>query len=252
MATAEADSPNRVHYGCLIPPSVDYFTQLILFPGSNAHKPWGLRGRFSLGGSVFVKGNEAAVIAPQACDERGHLELDFEAPLRAAGQNVEGIGVLALESAGGIPVEIYLSHIHRKTGVYFAYPALMFMGDTLYPYFHVSQLENSMFWPGFPSGPDTEFRLMVLNPYKVPMSAEITLWHNRKGRHSVGVRRISPHDRLCLSMDDAMPAGWRADGDSAVSLGVTTQFKIMAYMVTVNRRTGIITSADHLHPYQVL
>ncbi|OAI57036.1 hypothetical protein AYO49_03005 [Verrucomicrobiaceae bacterium SCGC AG-212-N21] len=252
IATTEAEPSNRVHYGCLVPSSADYFTQLVLFPGNNAHKPWGENGNFTLQGHIYVRGKEIAAVAPQSCSEQGHLKLDFETPLKAAGKDVEGLCLLSLDSVGGIPVEIYLSHIHRKTGVYFAYPALMYMGDTLYPRFHVAQLENSMFWPGFPSQEDTEFRLAVLNPYKVPMSVDISLWHNAEGRHSVGIKRISPHDHLFLSLDEIMPESWRQDGDGAASLGVTAQFKLLAYMMTVNRRTGIISSADHLHPYQVL
>lgn len=251
MATADAAPSARLHYGCLIPSFEDYFTQLMIFPGSNAHEPWGLHGTFKLGGSVYSKGNPPAVIPPQSCTERDHLKLDFETPLKAVGRNVDGFGVLSMEATGGIPVEIYLSHIHRKTGVYFAYPALMFMGDLLYPHAHIEMLENSMFWPGFPSLEDTEFRLVALNPFDVPMAVEVTLWHNQNGRHDAGVRRISAHECLWISVDELLPAGWRTGGDGAASLGVTAQFKLLAYMVAVNRRTGIITSADHLHPYQL-
>ena len=250
MATAEA-APNRIHYGCLIPSFQDYFTQLMIFPGSNAHDPWGTHGTFRLGGHVFSKGNPATEIPPRSCTERDHLQLDFEAPLKAVGKNVDGFGVLVMEATGGIPVEIYLSHIHRKSGVYFAYPALMFMGDVLYPHAHIEQMENSMFWPGFPSSDSTEFRLVLLNPFDVPMSAEITVWHNQHGRHTAGVRRVSPHDCLWTSVDEIMPPGWQSGGDGAASLGVTAQFKLLAYMVSVSRRTGIITSIDHLHPYQL-
>lgn len=249
--TDETASSARIHYGCLIPSVADYFTQLMIFPGSNARKPWGLHGAFTLGGTVFTKGNPETVIATRSCTEEEHLKLDFETPLKALGKDASGFGVLALDSAGGIPVEIYLSHIHRKTGVYFAYPALMFMGDLLYPHAHIERLENSMFWPGFPAWEDTEFKLVMMNPFDLPMAAEITLWNNREGKHHVGVRRVSPRECLWVSMDEIMPAAWQVQNDPACSLGVTAQFKLLAYMVMINRRTGIITSADHLHPYQL-
>lgn len=251
MTVSDATSSATIHYGCLIPSSKEYFTQLMIFPGSNARKPWGSHGVFTLSGNVYSKDQSPTPIAAQSCTEEGHLKLDFESPLKATGRDVNGFGVLALESKGGIPVEIYLSHIHRKTGVYFAYPALMFMGDLLYPHAHVERLENSMFWPGFTSWQDTEFRLVLLNPFGLPMAVEINLWHNKHGRHAVGVRRVSAHDCLWISLDDVMPASWPEDGDGAVSLGATAQFKLLAYMVMVNRKTGIISSVDHLHPYQL-
>lgn len=251
MIAPDIEVAARLHYGCLVPASEDYFTQLMIFPGSNAHEPWSTTGSFTLSAKVFSKPGNAFDVPAQSCTERGHLKLDFETALKAQNRNVDGFGVLVMEFTGGIPVEIYLSHIHRKTGVYFAYPALAFMGDLLYPHAHVEQMENSMFWPGFPSWNSNEFRLVLLNPYDVPMSAEVTLWHNAKGRHTVGVRRVSATDCLWMSLDELMPKDWQGDASGAASLGVTAQFKLLAYMVTINRRTGIITSADHLHPYQL-
>src|SRR4051812_2365725 len=121
MTSEDSALPSRIHCGCLFPSSTDYFTQLLLYPGGNAREPWGLHGTFTLGGVIYSEGREAAVIAPQTCDERGHLQLDFESPVKAAGGEVKGFGVLVFDIVGGIPAEIYLSHIHRKSGVYFAY-----------------------------------------------------------------------------------------------------------------------------------
>lgn len=240
-----------MHYGFLVPPSEDYVTQLISFPGTNAHEPWGLHGSFRLGARLYSKGAEVAVVDALTCDERGSLRLDFETPLKAMHRGFSGFGILLLESDGSIPVEIYLSHIHRKTGVYFAYPALMFMGDLLYPHAHIEQMENSMFWPGFPMSRQMEFRLVVLNPNSVPMSFEITLWHNQGGRHLDEVRRVGPYDSAWFSLDELAPAAWSSLPEAGCSLCVTAQYKLLAYMVLVNRRTGILSSADHLHPYQL-
>ena len=158
--------------------------------------------------------------------------------------------LVQLESTANIPVAFYFAHIHRGTGLYYPAPAIMFMGDMIYPHIHGGQLENTLFWPGVHYGSNTEFRLAMVNPYEVPMSVEVTGWHNTRGSCGSGVIRVSPHHCKWLALDDWLPAEWREDGEP-ISISVAAQFKLVAKMFMINRANGIITSADHLHTYQL-
>lgn len=252
MGTETDREIQKLWYAGLFPGSADYFTQLIIFPGSNAHVPWAEEGTFTLSGRIHCGAKQQIEVAAKQCTAEGHLSLDFESPVKSSGvKDARGIVVLELERTTNVPVEIYLSHIHRKTGVYFAYPALAFMGDVLYPGNHVDRMENAMFWPGFSSWKDVGYYLVVVNPYRTQMSVEIVLWSNDHGRHLAPVCKIPGGDAKWLPLEELMPEGWREGAPEAASLCVTGQFKLVAYMVMYHRRTGVISSADHLHPYHL-
>ncbi len=241
---------NNVLYAGLLPPNEAYVTESLIFPGMNARDPFDLKGSFNFVCKVMSAGRELIRTESFSCDEKGHVVINLDACLKKADAAAASFSIVEVESSSNIPVSFYFAHIHRATGLYCASPAMAFMGDLIYPQFHTNLLENTLFWPGLPSGSDTEFRLAVANPYDIPMSFEVTVWHNIHGQCGGGVRKVSPGDCAWISVDDLTPDSWR-DEEGPASLCVSAQFKLVAWMAMVSRSTGIITSADHLHAYRL-
>ncbi|MDB6137757.1 MAG: hypothetical protein JWO94_829 [Verrucomicrobiaceae bacterium] len=237
-------------YAGMIPPLADYVTEALIFPGINARDPWPTKGSFRFVCRVMSGGKEIARSEPQSCDQKGHVTINLDKVMKGVTEPGPSFTIVEMERSEDIPVSFYFAHIHRKTGIYYPSPALGVMGDTIYQEAHATQLENTLFWPGIPNTSNTEFRLAVINPYEAPMSIEATGWHNTLGRCTSGVRRVSPGQCVWLPLADWMPASWLEAGESA-SICVAAQFKLVAFMAMVNRTTGIITSADHLHAYHL-
>lgn len=250
MSPVSSTAFQRTLYAGVLPPHRDYITEAFVFPGANARDPWEMEGNFRFKCRVISAGKELAQTASQSCDERGFVLVKLEDCMKGLTEPGDSYAVMEIECDANIPIGFYFAHIHRKTGIYYPAPALQFMGDLIYPHAHTEQLENSLFWPGLPQTSNTEFRLAIINPYDVPMSVEATAWHNIAGHATSGVRRVSAHECLWLSLDEWIPASWRAD-DTPVSICISAQFKLVAWMVMVNRSSGIITSTDHLHAYQL-
>lgn len=250
MSTGSVPSSNKVRYASVLPPHREYVSEAIIFPGTNAREPWRTEGTFRFVCRVMSAGREIAHTEPQTCDEKGHVIVNLDACMKSVNEPGPSFAIMEVDSSSEIPVAFYFAHIHRKTGLYYPSPALMFMGDVIYPQLHTDQLENTLFWPGLPQTSNTEFRLAIINPYEVPMSVEATAWHNVHGHCTSGVRRISARECLQLSLDEWTPGSWREDGGPA-SVCVAAQFKLVACMVMVNRTSGIVTSTDHLHTYQL-
>lgn len=250
MTATDLITSNKGFYAGVLPPHRDYVTEALIFPGTNAREPWKKSGTFRFVCRIMSQGGEIARTEPRTCTEQGHVIMNLDSCMTAVTEPGPSFLIMEVESSSDIPVSFYFAHIHRKTGLYYPAPALMFMGDKIYTRIHSQQLENTLFWPGLPDTSNTEFRLVIINPYDVPMSIEVTAWHNTWGHCSSGVLRVSPSDCLWLPLDEWIPSDWRgAGGPSSVS--VAAQFKLVAFMIMVNRTSGVITSADHLHTYQL-
>jgi len=241
---------NKVFYTGVLPPIKDYITEALIFPGTNAREPYEKQARFSFVFRVISGGREIARTAPQSCDEKGHVRINIDACMKGKSETAPSFALVEVESSADIPVSFYFAHIHRNTGIYYPAPAMMFMGDVIYPHIHAQQLENALFWPGVYYTSNTEFQLAVINPYEVPMSIEASGWHNTKGTCSSGMIRISPQECKWLPLDIWVPKSWRDDGQP-ISVSVAAQFKLVAEMVLINRSNGVITSTDHLHTYHL-
>lgn len=237
-------------YAGIVPPHRDYATEALIFPGTNAREPWAKAADFRFTCRIMSAGREVARTDTVTCDEKGHVMVSLENCMKSLEEDALRFSIMEVESSDDVPLGYYYAHIHRKTGLYFPSPALMFMGDVIYPDAHTEQLENTLFWPGLPSASNTEFRLLLINPYEIPMSIEATAWHSSHGHCSSGVKRVSASSCLSVSLDDWIPPSWRKD-DGPSSVCVTAQFKLVAMMLMVNRSSGIFTSADHLHAYQL-
>lgn len=241
---------NKVLYTGALPPIKDYITEALIFPGTNARAPYEQHSEFRFVFRVMSAGQEIARTQPQTCDEKGYVRINIDECMKGKEEPASSFALVEVESSAQIPVSFYFAHIHRKTGIYYPAPAMMFMGDVIYPHIHADQLENALFWPGVYYSSNTEFKLAIINPYEVPMSIEASGWHNTKGACSSGLHRISPHECRWLSLDSWVPEEWKDDGQP-ISVSVAAQFKLVAEMILINRSNGIITSTDHLHTYHL-
>lgn len=250
MSAPASSSPSKIFYACSLPPHSDYFTEALIFPGLNAREPYQMHGQFAFSCTVFSDGDVIGTTEPVSCDETGHVRFDLDGCLKGVAEPGHSFVQVTLDSTAAIPVAFYFAHIHRKTGLYYPSPAIMFMGDMIYQHIHSGQLENTLFWPGVHGGSNMKFLLTLVNPYEVPMSVEATAWHSSLGSHGLGLIRVSPKCCKWLDLDECIPQEWR-DHPEPFSVGVAAQFKLVAGMVMMNRGTGIFSSADHLHTYQL-
>ena len=241
---------NNVFFAGFLPPHADYVTEAFIFPGTNAREPYDLKGAFNFVCKVMSGGREIARTETFTCDEKGFVHLNLERCLKGIEEPSRSFMVVEVQSFSDIPVAFYFAHIHKASGLYCASPALAFMGDLIYPQVHAQSLENTLIWPGLPARSGTEFRLAVANPYDMPMSFEASAWHNKHGKCGSGVRKVSSGECLWMSLDEWTPQAWR-DEEGPASLCVSAQFKLVAWMLMVSRQTGVVTSADHLHPYRL-
>jgi hypothetical protein len=155
--------------------------------------------------------------------------------------------VVDFHHAKEIPVELYLSHIHRKTGAYIAYPGIGFLGDQLYPEVHAQQLENTLFWPAISEDVVSQTSLALLNPYKVSFAYQVSLFEQGLLIAQTDTMRLPPLRVVRHFTADLFPEIVLTNRQ--ISLCVAAQYKLVAYVIISNRDSGIISTIDHLHAY---
>jgi hypothetical protein len=242
---------SRLQFASLIPKIDDYVTLLNLFPGNNAHAPWGTTGWFFLEVTVYVDSKPVGKIRSKCINEKGNIRLNFDEMVHSLPPKSQGICVIDLHHAKEIPVEVYLSHVHRESEVYVAYPALSFAGDQIYPKSHTQQLENTLFWPGITASKYVQPCISVINPYSVGMNFQIHLLGGNGSKEQTKVLHLKPYSTKTYSLEMLFPHQKTNlfDADLKTSLCVAAQYKVIAYMVLRDRDTGIISTIDHLHVY---
>lgn len=234
----------------LLPATDEYSTLINLFPGINAHPPWGTHGVFFLSITLFSHGNEVGKIHSGLVSEGGNIRVDFDDLTHLFGSPEYGLCIMDLHRASDIPVDLYLAHVHRRTGVYVAYPALAYVGSQLYPTVHTDQLENTLFWPGLLVAPNMQACVAVMNPYSVPMGFQIHLYLPDGRREQTELMRLRPYSAGVFPLEELFFGLSRLIGsEGRSSVCVSAQYKVIAYIMMREAGTGIITMLDHLHNY---
>ena len=235
-------------------PFKEYQTKLLNFPITNCHEPYGLEGDFFLTFSFYRKGEKFARLDLPVCKQNEFHEFNFDEILSVSESEDPVIMIAHYSHEKAVPVELYLSNIHRKTGTYLAYPTISFMGDVLYPSFHDTQLENTLFWPGLPPSEKIDAQLVVVNPYKLTMEYQISLYLHDRRRAQSEVLAVGAYSASVHSISELFPDEYReclVHGGSA-SVCISAKYKVVAIMTLKNRESGIITAVDHLHTYQLV
>lgn len=234
-----------------LPPTDQYATFIHLFPGNNAHAPWGTRGRFRFEATIFVEGKEVGKVRSPVCDESGNIRVELNAAAESGGGPVKGMFLVEYHHAKEIPVEVYAFHIHKATGTYVSCNITPFIGDKLFPEVHSSQMENSVFWPGIVADEDNEPMAVVVNPYDVSMGFQIHLVAPSGPAARTGTLRLkgktSEEFPLCRLFEDFERDIRRRNGE--YSFCVSSQYKLIAYFMLRNRTHKVIAMMDHLHNF---
>jgi hypothetical protein len=239
---------------CLLP-SREYKTQLLNFPITNCHEPYGTTGDFFLSCTVYRGGKRFARVDLPAVRQDGFIEFDFDHIFAFGDVGNDAILIAQYSHDKSIPVELYMSNVHRATGAYLAYPALAFMGDVLYPTVHDTQLENTLFWPGLPSTPEIDAQLIVVNPYKMRMEYQLSLFLPSQRRVQSEIIAIDGYHSKTHSIAEVFSSDYReaiAQGAGQASVCISAQYKVVAMMTMKNVNLGVISSVDHLHTYQLV
>jgi hypothetical protein len=128
------------------------------------------------------------------------------------------------------------------------------MGDVLYPDFHATQLENTLFWPGLPTNDQTEAEMIVVNPYKLKLEYQLSVFLNDQRRAQSGIFSVDAYSArthtLSQVFHEEYPALMAAGGEASVCIGA--QYKVVAFMSMRQRGSNVITTMDHLHTYQLV
>jgi hypothetical protein len=244
-------SMSVLNSAALLPSTAEYSTVLNLFPGNNAHAPWGTEGSFFVSITIYNDGKKIAKIHSPQCTEKGNIRLDFDELAGMLPCPTKGMMTIEYHHAKDIPVELYTTHIHRETGAYFATNAIAYMGDQLYPTVHTTQLENTLFWPGLVCNEETETQILVINPYKLTFGFQIHLFLGDGSREQSEVLRLQPFSSETYAVEDLFKGSISRlrEFTGRNSICVASQYKQISYVMFNDRKTGIITTVDHLHNY---
>ena len=242
---------NTVLLAGFLPSTRDYATMIRVYPGNNAHAPWGSHGHFNFGIKIYENGLLVASAQSPTCDEKGFLYMDIGEVAEQCGRPVKGMFVVEFHHAKEIPVELYAFHIHKPTGTYVACKVSPFIGDILYPTVHSDQLENTIFWPGLVAGTDNEAHIVVVNPFDVSMGFQVHLIGEG------GVRERTKMQHLKPKFGEEYPlAGFFPDLEDVIrltngrlSLCISAQYKIVAYVMFKSRVSQVMSMMDHLHTF---
>jgi hypothetical protein len=240
-----------LNFAGMILASDEYSTAAINFPGSNCNWFWGTKGDFFITFNLYQDGVRVGSVSSQHINEKGYIELDFDTFARIRGKTYEGMFIANFWHSKEIPAELYLSHFHRASGSYMAYPAIAFTGDQLYPDVHATQLENTLFWPGIAENEHTETSIAIVNPYKVPFSYQAAVYTESGERIQTPIQKVRPFQFKFHKIQDLFADRYDEirGHEGQVSLCVSAQYKVVTYVVIRNRQSGVITAIDHLHTY---
>ena len=248
-------SISPLNFGSILLPSDQYISVMTNFPQGNCNKSWGEKADFFISCSVFQKGKKLGCLHGKYCNQDGgYTTFNFDDLLRFYDHSVSGLIYTQFYHTSTVPVEIYFSHIHKKTGQYIAYPGLAFMGDEIYLDTHTTQLENTLFWPGVVATEENEISLIVLNPYKLSYSYQISLYHPDGKREQTQVFRVKPLDTQTHTIKECFPESFQAiiKNNIGYSLCIAAQYKVVAYVAIKDLHSDCYTTIDHLHSYTMV
>ncbi len=235
----------------MLPPTDEYDTVIRHYPGINAHPPWGTAGKFWFAVRIYENGALVAEGRTEACDEKGCLQLDVGKLAEGRGRPVSGMFIVEYHHAKDIPVELYAFHIHKATGCYTGCNVTPFIGDKLYPQTHSDQMENTLFWPGLATATDSEPGIAVVNPYDERMGFQVHLIRKGGPAARTGMLHLQPKRAREFRVAGLFPGLGEAmeEAGGRISLCISSQYKLVAYVTFRNRDSGILSMMDHLHTF---
>lgn len=234
-----------------LPSTEEYSTVIRHYPGNNAHPPWGTAGRFRFGITIFENGEPVSSGATAECDEKGFLYMDVGEVAERCGHAVKGMFIVEYHHAKDIPVELYAFHIHKPSGTYVACNISAFIGDRLYPSSHSDQMENTLFWPGMVADTDNEPYVVVVNPYDARMGFQVHLIGAKGSRTSTGMLHLKPKlagEYRVAELFEGVEEEIRGS-NGRLSICVSSQYKLVAYVMFKTRVSQVMSMMDHLHTF---
>ncbi|MEY4667327.1 MAG: hypothetical protein RL518_26 [Pseudomonadota bacterium] len=229
----------------------EYTTVITNFPGTNCTGPYGATGTFYLDVSIYHQGKKVWECGTAHTDQDGVLHISFDDFIPRAEREIDGILIAEFAHSRSVPVELYITHAHRVSGAYVAYPAAMFLGDEIYSTVHTSEMENALFWPGLRPDERCQHAINVLNPFKVPYQYQLSLFVGDRIVARSEPRKIKPfhyrNDVIEEVFSEHMEEVRAHAGRAAIC--VSGQFKVLANMVIQHVASGVVTTIDHLHRY---
>ncbi len=249
--TVTEEGMSVIMQAAFLPSTDQYSTVIRHFPGNNAHAPWGLHGSFFFEVKIFENGKLVGTGRSAVCDETGSLEMNVGEVAERCGHAVKGMFVVEYHHAKDIPIELYVFYIHKSSGTYLACNAGMFAGDMLYPRVHTEQMENTLFWPGMLTNTENEMRLLIINPYHVKMGFQIHVFGKGEvldrskmihlmPKHAQDFPVFNPYNNSEHDITDV---------SEDISFCVSSQYKLVAYVMFKSRKSQIMTMLDHMHNF---
>lgn len=253
-ATPVSYNPERTNIfkmGLYLPPYRECRTRVATFPSQNAYDFWGERGSFFTSSEVFVDGKSIAKIHTECVNEEGYVLVDLEEVSSLIDDDKPGMVIVEMNHDKKIPMETYATYQHRGTGSITSFPVAMFIGDIIYVEAHAEQLENTMFWPGIISDDQSESCIVVLNPFKVNYNYQLSLYTPDGIRHQSEVLRLKRNQFAIHNIEDIFPSQVKGMGAASqkFTFCVSAQYKVVSYFGIRDRKNGIFTTLDHLHPF---
>jgi hypothetical protein len=242
---------NETLFTCgIVLPSDEYKTTFSNFPGSNCTPSRKLHGSFYSTLSYYSNGKKYGEISVRKCNENGFLEAECDDLADIIGQKLDGILVMETRHPTNVPLDMYMFHTHRKTGIYVSYPIATFMGNRIGQTGHLQQMENTLFWPGLISNKHSESCVTVMNPYSVNMSYQFSIYLQSGERIQSGVFKTKSLSYSTYHMDEVFPVIKELPlQDGKISLCISGQYKLVCYFMIRNRITGTYSTIDHFHTY---
>jgi hypothetical protein len=250
----DAESLAVLDFAAFLLPRRDYSTIMTVFPGALALDNWSHHGDFFISFDVYGEGKKLGQIHTKHCDENGYLQIDFQELTRLYDPNLTGLLIGHYHHHQRVPIEMYFSHIHLKSGTYLAYPASVFIGNKLFAHVYAEQLDNTLFWPGVSVHENFETGIMIANPFQVPLSFQMSLFVSGSERLQSKIFKVRPYRFETYLLEDVFPGSSEIIKQNQGKCGicVAAQYKVVAYVVIRHRESGAYTTMDHLHTYGLI
>jgi hypothetical protein len=231
-----------------------YSTAVTSFPGMNCFAPYATSSDSYLTFRLFQDGRKVGELSSQVTHERGYITAELSDFGYFIPRDSSGLLLIDYYHDKDVPPELYVACTHKRTGVYLAYAAATFMGDTIYQNARENDkfLENTLFWPGIPKSPEISTSMMVINPYKISYSYQVSLFVGNTLRAQTSALKIKPFSMHTASVEELFPdfsSAELAETKDECSLCIAGQYRVVVYIAIQHRETGLITTLDHLHPY---
>lgn len=247
----DPNSISRLDFAVVCMPHTEFATHMTIYPGTQTWPPFGDKGHFFLSLGLHRGGKKLGEYHTQCVDEMGIIEIDIADLLKTYNAGDDSIIMVEYHHAKDVPVELYFSHTHLASKAYVSYPGLAFMGDDIFINVHAEQLENTIFWPGLMLQEGFGASAVVVNPFKLPLHYQLSLYMPDGERLQSKVFKARPFRYQRHNIEELFPEAIeviKADGGRC-SLCIAAQYKLVAYYMISDKKSGAITTLDHFHSY---